>query len=98
MNDKFSKFITGAIIMLLSIMYGGFVFSNLWAWIVSPVLGIAAISLPQAIALRIVWGYLIFAIVYLLPQKEESFSTKIFVSLFAETMFLGLGYVASLFI
>jgi phosphate/sulfate permease len=107
-SSKSALVIVGAIALIpmlfaglaLSAIINGWVLSILWGWFITPVFGIPAISVGQAIGLAMVVSYLTYQHI---EQDSDKDKTERFAGIFAvllirPLMSLLLGYIVHLFI
>lgn len=64
------KFFTTIIIVVISTLYGGWVLSKLWNWLLVPIYGIKTISVIEAIATATVIGF--FLLGATLNKKDDT--------------------------
>lgn len=102
MSNKTSSSLTESVLTLvgavafvplvssLSALVSGYVVSTLWGWFIVPVFGIKALSIPQAIGLSLVTGYLTHQT---MPEDTASTAAKITNVILYPMFALGIGYV-----
>ena len=87
------------ILMVLSAIFSGYALSVLWSWFIVPTFGLPAISIPVAIGISIIVGYMSRSVTE--KDEDESFGdimTKgIITAITKPAMALLIGYVVHLF-
>lgn len=86
------------ILAIPSIMLWGWALQVLWSWFVIPVFGFAALTLPQAIGLRLFSG--IFTATHATKEFEDKDAKLVYnlTMMFLAPLFvIGMGYVVTLF-
>lgn len=84
-------------------IYSGFAISLLWGWLIVPTFSVAAISVVQGIGLSLFIGYFLRHVATKEFEKndDESVAEKVVnglgKSFFTITMFIGFGWIVSLF-
>ena len=91
--ENFGKFCFGFLAVLLTSIYGGFVFSKLWLWIIVQHFNLNHLNIYQSIGVVFFIGAFIRT-----TQKEEEDKTKTawerFILLVLKSVFLYTGYLA----
>lgn len=86
------NFLTGTMVWIGTVILKGFVLKVLWGWFMTP-LGVAAISIPQALGISIIVALLIFRV----PSKEVKLEEIMTASIGISCFTLLLGYIIHLF-
>lgn len=97
--EKFGKFMTVLLVLIISPIIHGFVFTKLWIWFIVPTFNVQPLRLVEAIGIMLTVGY-----VFAKPTKnndEKSFwenfaETCVFVVLMA-LFALAAGWIIKLF-
>ena len=97
--EKFGKFMTLVLIMILSQIMFGFVFSKLWAWFIVPVFDAPALRLVEAIGIMLLLGFLTAK----MPKDEEKdfwkdLTKKVIFSVSVCIIALLFGWIITLFL
>lgn len=95
MND-FIEFIIKIIFSAIAIILQAFIVSILWGWFVTPAFGIQVFPVPYYIGFTIICSLMI-------PHnsnesEDEIIYESLFKSMFLSLTFLGIGWIAHLFI
>jgi len=97
--EQFGKFILGLILVVVSVIFGGFVLSKLWDWFMVYAFALPSISIPVALGISMT--------VTLITGAKESkddmetcrdFFEKIIKIVARQAMFLLMGWIVYLFL
>jgi len=98
--ENFGKFCYTAILLVITIFIGSYVFLKLWQWFIMTTFDAQSITIAQAMGIMLFVGYL-------RPKRktndEEKFTIKKITKSFLETLLmaifvLGIGWLITLFI
>lgn len=79
----------------LASIWGGYVFSVLWSWFVVVAFGLPTLSIPLAIGVTMIARYVTMEIPKQKDDNEVGYA--IFMSWLKPLIFLGVGYIVTLF-
>lgn len=97
--EKFGKFITIVLIMIISSIVNGFVILKLWTWFIVPIFEIQPLRLIEAIGLMFLVNYLMIK-QYKKTEKEEfweKFISNLVFLIFYSAFTLFAGWLVNLF-
>lgn len=94
--ENFGKFCFALLAIVLTSIYGGFVFSKLWLWIIVPITQLRTLSVYESVGIMFFVGCFIKV-----TQKEEESSSKgwekfvelILKAIVMYSMYLLIGYI-----
>lgn len=97
--ETFGKFCFGMLMVIISALLGGFVFMKLWEWFVVYTFKVDPLSMAQSVGLLIVWSFLTHKHKKTNPESIDFsyFAEKFVIILVSAGMFLGIGYLITLF-
>jgi len=84
------------VLLVVSTLLNGWVFSILWAWFIIPVFGLPALTIGQAIGLSMVVTFLTYQYVDNQKSDKETNYAVIVLPLAKPFMYLAIGYVVKL--
>jgi hypothetical protein len=95
--ENFGKFSFGLLSIVITVLFGGFVFMTLWEWFVVYSFNVSALTLIQSVGVMFFWGYLKAK-----RNADEKLTWKIFLkdtkdSLMFHGIALGIGWIITLF-
>jgi FtsH-binding integral membrane protein len=103
--EIFGKLCLTVIIIVLSTLMSGYVLSNLYGWIITPIYGLKPITIPQAIGISLISHFLLLGVTLNMKSdqdKNTSFMTMLVAKLFTVIVIYGItlltGYIVSLYI
>lgn len=88
-------FVFWLIMLPLSMMWSGYVLSVLWGWFAVPIFALPAISVAQAIAVRLVVFYMTMESAT--PNKERTDSESVALIVLVPLIFLVMGWAVKQF-
>lgn len=96
--ETFVKICFGIFALLISTLFGGYVFMKLWNWIIVTTFEAQTLTLAQSIGLMLIYGY-----VKSKPNREDETTFDDIVKSFVETIVLafwalGIGWIVTLFL
>ena len=95
--ENFGKFCFGIVAVLLTSIYGGFVFSKLWLWIIVEHFGLIHLSVYQSVGVVFFIGAFVRTTEKQKEDKSETawerFILLVIESIVLYSMYLGIGYI-----
>jgi len=88
-------FIFAIALIPLAIIWGGFVISNLWEWLIVPIFPVPTLSIWQAMGVSCFINYFTMGIAREKPEGE-SFQKALIKAVFQSLLILLIGYCVSL--
>lgn len=94
----------GLVVAVFSISLNGWVMRVFWGWFIVPVFGVDPITIPQAIGLSVIVGYLTRHLKNddsYVPEGASAQDKVVYalvMSVVTSLFFLGMGYVVHLFV
>ena len=88
-------------VLVISTIANGFALSVLWGWFISPVFGLPALTIVQAIGLSMVVSYLTYQYIRDSGEKKtltKSILTELVMAILRPALVLGLGAIVNLFV
>jgi len=101
--ENLGKAFYALIVLVVGVLASSYVLLKLWGWIITPTFGVEELTIAQAFGLSVVVGYLKFGKKVKDKSEEHDNFTSILSKalgriLLSSSLFLLIGWVASLFI
>jgi hypothetical protein len=95
--ETFGKITLGIIFIVLSTIFGGFVFAKFWAWFIIPIFALPALTITQAIGVTMVTRLATLHTIWQ-TEKDIGFVERCLSGFFFYTILLFFGWIVQLFL
>lgn len=85
------------LILIMSVMWSGYILSILWSWFMVPIFGLPELSVPAAIGVAIVFGYFTRGI-KMSAESRKDWAETISTAFLTPLVFLFMGWIVKSFL
>jgi hypothetical protein len=96
--ETFGKVAVGALLIVASSVFRGWILTLLWAWFVVPQFHLSQLTIPIAIGLALILGYLTQPNIGTKEPEKTSWAATFLASFIGPIITLGVGWIVHLFV